>query len=70
MLTKKADTERKQRKYLSPEKKVYILAANAAAHKKQQESLSLDDKVQVLNKNAAAHKKKCIFFHLKTKTYL
>jgi hypothetical protein len=34
MLTKKADTERKRRKYLPPEKKVKMLETNAAAHKK------------------------------------
>ncbi len=62
MLAKKADTERKQRESLPPEKKVKILENYAAAHKKQCESLPPDDKVQILNKDADAHKKMRVFF--------
>ncbi len=70
MLTKKADTERKQCESLPPEKKVKILETDAAAHKKQRESLSPDDKVQILNKDADAHKRNKSLFHLMTKIYL
>ena len=69
MLTKKADTERKQCKSLPPEKKVKILETDAAAHKKQRESLSPDDKVQILNKDADAHKRNESLFHLMTKKH-
>jgi hypothetical protein len=70
MLSKNTDVHRKQRKSLSPEKKVNMKETNAAAHKKQCKSLSADDKDQILNKNADAHKKNASLFYLKIETYL
>jgi hypothetical protein len=69
MLTKKADTERKRCKLLSPEKKVKLLETDAAAHKEQCKSLSLDGKSHILNKDADAHKKMQVS-HLRIKINL
>jgi hypothetical protein len=50
---------RKQHKFLSPEKKIKILKTDADAHKKKRESLSPEDRDLFEKKNTAAQHNYC-----------
>ena len=71
LLIKKADTERKQCKYLPPEKKDNMLETNAAAHKKaMQATFFLMTKVKFCTRMLMHIKRNENLFHIKIKTYL